>query len=64
MSIENKAEIMASTSSLNVIKATKVTKSNFNTRPFLCGKKKVQRMFEQCEIIVPIKITELCLLVG
>jgi len=63
MSIENKAEIMAS-SSLNVIKATKLTKTNFNTLPFLCGKRKAQRMFVQCEIIVPIKVIELCLLVG
>jgi len=56
---------MASSSSLNVIKATKLTKNNFNTLPFLCGKRKAQRMFVQCEIIiVPIKIIELCLLVG
>jgi hypothetical protein len=55
---------MASTSSLNVIKTTKLTKNNFNTQPFLCGKMKVQTMFVQCEIIVPIKIIELCLLVG
>jgi len=55
---------MASASSLSVIKATKLTKNNFNAQPFLRGKRKVQRMFVQCEIIVPIKIIELCLLVG
>ena len=55
---------MASTSNLNVIKATKLKKNNFNTLPFLCGKRKAQTMFVQCEIIVPIKIIELCLLVG
>ena len=64
VSKENKAKIMASTASLNVIKATKLTKSNFNTRLFLCRKREAQGMFVQCEIIVPIKIIELCLLVG